>query len=129
VAIPGMATQEEVEENVAAVRGDTVLTAEERAECERMKSELGRRTCRRCRYCEPCPNGVQIMMLMHGRTIIRRMGAARFKEFGAREIIASAAQCTECGECLTKCPYELPVPELIREAAAYYETIPELKGR
>jgi len=91
-----------------------------------MKSELDQRTCRRCRYCEPCPNGVQIGMLLHGRTIVRRMGPERFKEWGAKEIIASAANCTECEECIAKCPYRLPIPELIREVVAYYRTVPEL---
>jgi len=91
-----------------------------------MKSELDQRTCRRCRYCEPCPQGVQISSLLHGRSIVRRMGAARWKEWGAREIIASAELCTECGECVTKCPYDLPIPELLREVVAYCETIPEL---
>jgi hypothetical protein len=59
---------------------------------------------------------------------VRRMGAARFRDWGAASIIASAEQCTECGTCVTKCPYELPVPELIREAVAFYRTIPELSG-
>lgn len=103
------------------------LTAAERAECERMKAELDQRTCRRCRYCEPCPNEVEIGMLLHGRSVVRRMGALRYKEWGAARFIASAAKCEECGACITKCPYRLPVPELIREAVAYYQTIPELR--
>lgn len=125
VAIPGMATPQEVEEDVGAVR-DLEMTAEEEAAIERMRSELSHRTCRRCRYCEPCNQGVQISSLLHGRSIIRRMGAGRWKEWGAVEVIASADLCTECGECLEKCPYELPIPELIREAVAYYRTVPEL---
>lgn len=128
VAIPGMQTVKEVEQDVLAGLGEVELTPEERAECERMRSELDRRTCRRCRYCEPCPQGVQIGMLLHGRTIVRRMGAARFREWGAAEIIASAQACVECGECVRKCPYGLPIPELIREAVAFYRTIPELTG-
>jgi predicted aldo/keto reductase-like oxidoreductase len=125
VAIPGMATAGEVEENVAAAH-DPELTAEEHVAVDRMRSELNQRTCRRCRYCEPCPQGVQISSLLHGRSIIRRMGATRWKEWGAVETIASADLCTECGECLDKCPYDLPIPELIREVVAYYRTIPEL---
>ncbi len=125
VAIPGMATAREVEEDVAAA-DDPELTAEDREAVDRMRSELNQRTCRRCRYCEPCPQGVQISSLLHGRSIIRRMGASRWREWGAVETIASAELCTECGECLEKCPYELPIPELIREAVAYYRTIPEL---
>ncbi len=125
VAIPGMATAEEVEENLAVAQ-DPELTAEERVAADRMRSELNQRTCRRCRYCEPCPQGVQISSLLHGRSIIRRMGAARWKEWGAVDIIASADLCTECGECIAKCPYELPIPELIREAVSYYRSVPEL---
>ena len=127
VAIPGMASPQEVEEDVTVGLGDLQLSAAEREECERMKAELDRRTCRRCRYCEPCSNGVQIGMLLHGRSVIRRMGAARFQEWGAAEIVASAAQCVECGQCLEKCPYHLPVPELVREAVAYYRSVPDLR--
>lgn len=126
-AIPGMATPEEVEEDVAAGVGEPTLSPGEREQLEVMRSELDRRTCRRCRYCEPCPNGVQISMLLHGRSVIRRMGVARWKEWGAREAIASAAGCTECGECLLKCPYQLPIPELVREAVAYFRTVPGLE--
>ncbi len=126
VAIPGMATPAEAEEDVGAISGGLELTPAERAECEQMKAELDQRTCRRCRYCEPCPNQVEIGMLLHGRSVVRRMGAARYKEWGAARFIASAARCEECGVCITKCPYHLPVPELIREVVAYYRTIPEL---
>jgi predicted aldo/keto reductase-like oxidoreductase len=126
VAIPGMASVKEVEENVA-VAGDTTLTPEEAAKIEQMKSELDQRTCRRCRYCEPCPQGVNIGMILHGRSIVRRMGVERWLEWGALDIIASADLCTECGECIEKCPYDLPIPELIREAVAFYRAIPELR--
>lgn len=124
-AIPGIATVREAEEHVAVARQGG-LTPEEEAAAERMRSELDQRTCRRCRYCEPCPQGVQIGMLLHGRSIIRRMGPARFRQWGSARLIASADLCTECGECLPKCPYQLPIPELIREAVAYYRQFPEL---
>ena len=125
VAIPGMANVEEVEEDVG-VAGALGLSAEETAQLDKMRTELDTRTCRRCRYCEPCAQGVQISSLLHGRSVVRRMGVERWKEWGAREIIASVELCTECGECLPKCPYNLPIPELIREHAAYFRTIPEL---
>ncbi len=124
-AIPGMANPQEVEQDLA-VAYHTTITPDERAVLDHMRSELDQRTCRRCRYCEPCPNGVQIGMLLHGRSIIRRMGPQRWKEWGALDMIASADQCADCGECLPKCPYHLPIPELIREHVAYYRTIPEL---
>ena len=126
VAIPGMANPQEVEEDVAmAATGE--LTPEELVAVERMKQELDQRTCRRCRYCEPCPQGVQISSLLHGRSVVRRMGVARWKEWGALDMIASADLCAECGTCLTRCPYNLPIPELVREVVAYFRTIPELR--
>ena len=126
VAIPGMASPQEAEEDVAVALGGLGFTPAELAACERMKSELDKRTCRRCRYCEPCPQGVQIQMMLHGRSIIRRMGAARWKAWNAAETLASAEKCTECGECITRCPYQLPIPELLKEAMAHYRGFPEL---
>ena len=125
VAIPGMANPQEVEEDVAAAF-DPFLTEEDTLAIERMRTDLDQRTCRRCRYCEPCPQGVHISSLLHGRSVVKRMGAARWRQWGAIEMIASADLCTECGECLRKCPYHLPIPELIREVVAYLRTIPEL---
>ena len=127
-AIPGMASVEEVEADVSVAYGDFALTAEEQAACEAMRSELDKRTCRRCRYCEPCPHGVQIGMLLHGRSVVRRMGVEGFLRFGGPGVVASAAKCVECGECITRCPYQLPIPELIREVMGFYADYPELMG-
>jgi predicted aldo/keto reductase-like oxidoreductase len=93
---------------------------------ERMKTELDSRTCRRYRYCEPCPNGVQIGRLLRGPSVVRRRGAARFRDWGSAQIIASASHCAECGICITKCPYQLPIPELVQEPLAFYQAHPEL---
>ncbi len=125
VAIPGLANAQEVEEDVA-MAASAELTREDIVAIEQMKEELEQRTCRRCRYCEPCPQGVQISGLLHGPSVVRRMGAERWIGWGALETIASADLCTECGTCLTKCPYHLPIPELLREVVAYCKTIPEL---
>jgi predicted aldo/keto reductase-like oxidoreductase len=31
-----------------------------------------------------------------------------------KDAVNKARECTECGECMTRCPYELPIPELIK---------------
>ena len=127
-AIPGMASPQEADEDIAVGHAMT-LTADELAECERMKSELDKRSCRRCRYCEPCPQGVPIQSLLHGRSVIRRMGVERYVEWGAVDMIARADNCTECGQCIARCPYDLPIPELLREVVAFYQQFPELRPR
>jgi len=115
VATPGMAEFAEVEENVAAVLGDLTLTPAETAECERMRSELDDRTCRKCYYCEPCPNGVRTSILVILPSVIRRVGANNMGR-RAYDLIATAEKCVECGTCVTRCPYDLPIPDMIRES-------------
>lgn len=126
VAIPGMGTVAEVEEDVSFALGNLALTPDELAECDRMKAELGPRTCRRCNYCDPCPHGVNIFLALNGKAIMHRMGVQRFIDWGAKQVIEGARNCQECGVCVTRCPYSLPIPELIRENLAYYDTMPEL---
>jgi len=122
VAIPGMAATSEVEENVGVATADLALTREEAAECERMKSELDDRTCRRCGYCQPCPNGVKCNMLMILPTVIRRVGATNMGQ-RAYDLIDGIENCTECGACIERCPYDLPIPEIIRESAVVARTL------
>jgi predicted aldo/keto reductase-like oxidoreductase len=43
------------------------------------------------------------------------MGPKALKEMTV-SIIEKAKGCTECGECESRCPYELPIPELIKSA-------------
>jgi predicted aldo/keto reductase-like oxidoreductase len=117
-----MSREREVEENVAVAAGLS-LTADELREVERMRSDLDERTCRRCRYCEPCPNGVSIFMLMMSRSFASRVGTDRLAAPRFQEVVASAANCTECGTCVERCPYSLPVPELVREAVEFCRAI------
>jgi len=122
VAIPGMAELSEVEQNVAAMLGDLTLTPTEAAECERMKSELDERTCRKCYYCEPCPNGVRTSILVILPSVIRRVGARNMGK-RAYDLIATAENCVECGTCVSKCPYHLPIPDMIRESVVAARTL------
>jgi predicted aldo/keto reductase-like oxidoreductase len=36
------------------------------------------------------------------------------------ELIANAKNCVGCGECEMKCPYTLPIREMIQENLVYY---------
>ncbi len=59
IMIPGMGSPEEVDRN-ASVDLAAPLTAEELARCDAVRKELGTQFCRRCGYCAPCPNGIDI---------------------------------------------------------------------
>jgi predicted aldo/keto reductase-like oxidoreductase len=117
--IPGVERATEMEEIVAIMEGPAEMTPDEQAAMERMRSELGNRFCRRCGYCQPCPEGISIQTLMIMDSIIRRMPAANvFSDL--TQTVADAEECVECGECEDKCPYDLPIREMIQEHIALF---------
>jgi len=63
VAIPGMDSERQVAENVAALDDLSPLNAEEISRLQAEKERLGDRFCRRCEYCMPCPQGLPISFL------------------------------------------------------------------
>jgi hypothetical protein len=80
---------------------------------EKYRVELGKQFCRRCEYCQPCPQGVMITPAMGYKIVVSRMSPKVAVEF-CRPAMESVKQCTECGECLERCPYELPIQEMLK---------------
>lgn len=118
--IPGIERAAEIEEIVAILDGPAQLTPDQQAEMDRIRSELGNRFCRRCGYCEPCPQGVSIQTLMILDSIIKRMPAANvFSDLA--QTVEDAQECVECGECEERCPYGLPIREMIQERVGLFE--------
>ena len=120
---PGIERVDEMREIVGILEGDWALTAREEREIERIRDELGTRFCRRCEYCQPCPQEIPISTVMNLRSFAKRFPPERF--FGGRfpETVAKAKTCLECGECEERCPYQLPIREMLVENVAFYESI------
>lgn len=117
VVIPGMAASEELEQNLAAASDASPLSEEENSQVQAVRDELGTQFCRRCNYCAPCTVGISIpnVFLMQG--YLRRYGLADWAKarYGALEVKASA--CVACGACETRCPYQLPIRQMLKQAA------------
>ncbi|MCF8010254.1 MAG: aldo/keto reductase [Clostridiales bacterium] len=116
VIIPGMDSVEQVEENVKAGACEA-LSEEEKNKLAKEAGELGTVFCRRCEYCQPCPQGINIpvVFLLHGyytRYNLKDWAKERYKTLPVK-----VDACIECGECEEKCPYNLPVRQLLKEAA------------
>ena len=112
--IVGVERTAEMEEVVGLMEGPSEMTDDEEAAIARLRTELGTRFCRRCGYCEPCPQGVSTQLLMIMDSIVKRMPLADvYADFA--QTVDRAEECTECGECEDKCPYKLPIREMIRE--------------
>jgi uncharacterized protein len=120
---PGIQKVEEIEEIVAIVEsGDWDLTPQERQEIEARRAELGTQFCRQCGYCQPCPEDVNIPMVMITQGMWKLWPRDTFLRWMG-EVADGARNCIECGECETKCPYQLPIREMIAENIAFYERV------
>ena len=118
VIIPGMANEEEMRMNLAAVEQGGPFTEEEIAFMEQLCLDMGTQFCRRCNYCAPCTVGINISnaFIFHGyltRYDLEGWARERYDAMGA-----PAGACIGCGACEPRCPYELPIREMLRQVAA-----------
>ena len=120
---PGIGKSEEIEEIVDIVAGPWELTPQEQQEMERIRAEVGTRFCRRCEYCQPCPQGVRISLIMNLRSFWKRFPAESFATGWIADAVESARNCIECGECEEQCPYHLPIREMIVENMEFCESV------
>lgn len=116
IVIPGMADVNEVIENCKAAEAGE-LTAEDLNKCEVIKKELGNNFCRRCGYCAPCPQGINIPSNFLFVNYLRHYGLADWAKDRYFSMAKTAKDCVQCGLCETRCPYELPIREMLKEVA------------
>jgi predicted aldo/keto reductase-like oxidoreductase len=119
VPIVGMESPIMVDRNWEVSVQDHTLTEEEKIRIEKIRGTFDRRFCRRCNYCQPCSEEIPIQIILGLPYIVKRMGIGMLDRRWIREGIEKAHNCSECGECLDRCPYELPIPALIRENAEW----------
>jgi len=118
--IPGYDSVDSVEEVVSIYGPPNVVTAEDLRLMEQYRVELGKEFCRRCEYCQPCPAGVMITMAMGYKIVASRMSPAVSVEF-CRPAMESVKLCDYCGVCVERCPYELPIPDMLKLHYDIYE--------
>ena len=117
LVIPGMMSVAEVEENIGVWMGDHTLTDEEHTLIERDKERLGDQFCRSCNYCQPCPQGIPISTILRTESqVLRRMGWTESRVNSVKEAKEKLETCIHCGECESRCPYSLPIQELLPKA-------------
>jgi len=118
VSIPGMDSVEQVDENCLAAETRAPLSEEELALLAAEKELWGGKFCRRCGYCMPCPNGLNIPFLLLIEAYYTRYGLRDWALQRLAGLEKKFGDCASCGECLEKCPYELPIVDLLKKGAA-----------
>ena len=124
VMIPGIEKLHEIEEIVGLFEGPHEMTIAEQAEMKRLTEELGTRFCRRCDYCQPCSQEIAISMLMTFPSFVKRLPPDWYlKSPWIPQLMEKSTACSDCGECEARCPYHLPILEMMKESYDLYEKI------
>ena len=124
--LSGMNSEEMISENVriASVAEPGHLTGEDMEIVAQIRQIIRQREkvgCTGCRYCMPCPKGVDIPGNFHYYNLMymEKKSSAR-KEFarnmGLRKEPGFATQCVGCGLCEKHCPQHLPIRQKLKEA-------------
>lgn len=106
---------------------DLLLDDETKKIIENDKKELGDNFCRGCGYCMPCPEDINISLCARMSLWIRRFPTEPNLDEKTQEIMKKTLDCIECYECVDNCPYELDIPELLKEN--YDDYMDVLEGR
>ena len=117
VLIPGMYCPEEVGRNAEAVSDTSPLSDEEQARVGEIRQQLGTNFCRRCNYCAPCTVGISIPNVFLFQGYLRRYGLGDWARSRYSTLEVKAGACVSCGACEERCPYHLPIREMMKAAA------------
>ena len=118
VTIPGMADPAELKQNIAAVADTSPLTEEALNKIDAIRKELGTQFCRRCNYCAPCTVGISIPAVFLLEGYLSRYGLVDWAKLRYAGLDVKASACIECGACEPRCPYNLPIRQMLKKAAA-----------
>jgi predicted aldo/keto reductase-like oxidoreductase len=119
VPIPGIRAKTEADEIVELYRAPEPLSEADLKDIEQIRTALGEKFCHRCEYCMPCEHGVQIPSVLMFQAVAKRLSREGVKGWIGKAM-ESVEQCIECGECEQKCPYHLPISDLLKENLALY---------
>jgi predicted aldo/keto reductase-like oxidoreductase len=121
--IPGIEKTGEMREIIDIMSGSGQLTGVEMAEMKHIRETLGTRFCHRCDYCQPCTMKIPISTVLTHKSVYKRLPASRFFFPPMSGLMDVAATCSECGECEKRCPYHLPIRDMIKEQIVWYNDV------
>jgi len=119
VTIPGISTFEQMKTDIAIAEEFSALSEEERQQFAQTETILGDGYCRECGYCLPCPEEMDIPAILR---MERTCAVYGLKEWIREEIARlkiNTESCSDCGICEERCPYHLPVREMVKNGIKY----------
>lgn len=120
VTIPGMADIKELDQNVLSYNDKSPLTEQELEKICKIRQELGTNFCRRCNYCAPCNAGIGIPSAFVAEGYYTRYGLQDYGKDKYEASGAPASSCIDCGLCEERCPYHLPIRQMLKKVASVF---------
>jgi len=138
-SLSGMETQQIIDENCAYAdkSGVNTLSKEDLSVIDELAEIYKKKIlvpCNTCQYCMPCPSGVNIpdnfailnyfshekegFRRWRVRRRYRKLLASKAKDLDSEKINGNATFCTECLECVEKCPMEIMIPDELKKVHA-----------
>ncbi len=122
----GIQRMKELSEWLSFFKEDVEMTKELQAVIEKDRAELLGEFCRGCGYCAPCTVGIIINSCARMSLMVRRAPSESWLNEHWQAEMKKIENCVDCGACMSRCPYELNIPKLLRKNLEDYNEI--LKG-
>lgn len=116
VIIPGVDSADQMRQNAKLAASWRPLDDKERPLLEQEVADLGKGFCRRCEYCLPCPQGIKIPQVFILEGYATRYNLAEWAVGRYASLDNDASVCADCGICESRCPYSLPIREMLQRA-------------
>ena len=123
VPIWGIQRQEELEQWLRFFEKPAAMDGERAAFIAREQSELLGDFCRGCGYCMPCPVEIQINQCARMSLMLRRAPSQDWLTEHWQTEMGKIENCLNCGQCRSRCPYELNIPELLKRNYEDYQKV------
>lgn len=121
VIIPGMYDVKEIDMNLAAIENTAPFTEIENRKIDEIRNQLGTTFCRRCNYCQPCSVGIGISTIFIMEGYFDRYGLQDWAKARYDAIPIKASACIDCGACEPRCPYNLPIRQMLKRVVKKFE--------
>jgi len=125
VVLSGMSEMTQVIDNVQYAKdSEKPLNADEKNIIDAIRlTYLDKRRvdCTACKYCMPCPSGVDIPQSFEYYNRAHMMDDVKTARFWYSNI-GKASNCTQCGQCETHCPQNIPIMNELKQVVALLES-------
>lgn len=119
----GIQKESELDEWLSYQDNPPVLSDDMLALIEKDRKELKGDFCRGCGYCQPCTVGIQIEDCNRMSLFLQRAPHSVYLTQEWADKMAMVDLCIGCGQCMTRCPYGLDIPNLLRRNKVDFDRV------